>query len=94
MTVPSDLTVDIRGGRLWLSSQGRDVEVDLGRCGPFHAGPIAWTRLLAEYLAPALSQLLGGDGRDGCRFSEGWDPSFSKPFPPELFPRLTAFSLP
>src|SRR5713101_1080493 len=21
-----------------------------------------------------------------CRFSEGWDPSFSKPFPPELFP--------
>jgi hypothetical protein len=25
-----------------------------------------------------------------CRFSEGWDPSFSKPFPPELFPRLNA----
>jgi RNA-directed DNA polymerase len=25
-----------------------------------------------------------------CRFSEGWDPSFSKPFPPELFPRLRA----
>ena len=29
-----------------------------------------------------------------CRFSEGWDPRFSKPFPPELFPRLTAFSVP
>jgi hypothetical protein len=29
-----------------------------------------------------------------CRFAEGWDPSFSKPFPPELFPRLTAFSVP
>jgi len=29
-----------------------------------------------------------------CRFSEEWDPSFSKPFPPELFPRLTAFSVP
>jgi putative transposase len=25
-----------------------------------------------------------------CRFSEGWDPSFSKPFPPELFHRLSA----
>src|SRR5437667_1948951 len=29
-----------------------------------------------------------------CRFSAGWDPRFSKPFPPELFPRLTAFSVP
>jgi hypothetical protein len=29
-----------------------------------------------------------------CRFSEGWDPSFAKPFPPELFTRLTAFSVP
>jgi hypothetical protein len=25
-----------------------------------------------------------------CRFSEGWDPRFSKPFPPDLFPRLRA----
>jgi hypothetical protein len=29
-----------------------------------------------------------------CRFSEGRDPTFSKPFPPELFPRLSALSLP
>src|SRR5436190_24301297 len=25
-----------------------------------------------------------------CRFSEGWDPGFSKPFPPELCRRLRA----
>jgi len=25
-----------------------------------------------------------------CRFSEGWDPSFSKPFPPDLSPHLSA----
>lgn len=31
---------------------------------------------------------------DRCRFSAGWDPRFSKPFPPELFRRLTAFSVP
>ena len=29
-------------------------------------------------------------GGSDCRFSEGWDPRFSKPFPPELFPRLNA----
>lgn len=29
-----------------------------------------------------------------CRFSEGRDPSFSKPFPPDLFPRLSALSVP
>src|SRR5436309_4528824 len=31
---------------------------------------------------------------NNCRFSAGWDPRFSKPFPLELFLRLTAFSVP
>jgi len=44
-----------------------------------------------------MGKVLGGGSSINvmaCRFSEEWDPSFSKPFPPELFPRLTAFSVP
>jgi hypothetical protein len=33
---------------------------------------------------------LRGSWAESCRFSAGRDPAFSKPFPPELFPRLIA----
>jgi hypothetical protein len=34
------------------------------------------------------------DIRPFCRLSEGWDPGFSKPFPPSSFTRVTAAFVP
>ena len=56
MTVPDDLIVDIRDGRLVLSSGARAVTLSLGRHGPFGGGPVLWRRLQQAYLMPALAQ--------------------------------------
>jgi len=58
VTVPDDLRVEIRGGHLLLTSQGRTVDLDIaGRSGVFRDGPVRWSRLVLLYLAPALWQL-------------------------------------
>ena len=55
--IPEDLTVDIRGGKLYLASDGKVVDVELaGRHGVFSHGPLPWRDLCYRHLAPALAQ--------------------------------------
>lgn len=58
MTFPEDLTIEIRGGRVYLRSAGRVVEFDFsGRDGMFRNGPLPWKFIEMAFLAPALSAL-------------------------------------
>ena len=45
-----------------------------------------------QFVVPIPMKRMGMEGEAShlCRFSEGSDPSFSKPFPPEFPPCLTA----
>lgn len=52
--VPDDLRVRIHGGKLYLESGGRTVEVKYRWI--FGEGSIAWRDLLARYIVPALWQ--------------------------------------
>jgi hypothetical protein len=63
--------------------EGRQIECKPQACGRPPTG-----RIRAR--AP---QIWSAEVDASCRFSEGWDPSFSKPFPPELFPHLNASSV-
>lgn len=57
MIVPDDLVVDMRNGRITLTSGQRVVEiVAAGRNGPFANGPISWKRLMLAHIEPALWQ--------------------------------------
>jgi hypothetical protein len=56
LIVPENLTVDIREGHLFLSASGITVDLEIGgRYGVFHRGPMPWSQLLRNHLAPALS---------------------------------------
>lgn len=62
MTVPDDLTIDIRGGKVYLSSKGRTVEIEYTHRGGgvFVNGPVKWRDIQYRYLLPALAQLTAG----------------------------------
>lgn len=56
--VPDDLTIDIRNQMIYLTSNGKTLEINNdGRIGVFAKGPVTWERLKLMYLLPALSVL-------------------------------------
>lgn len=58
LDVPADLTIFVRYGRVWLSSQGETIEWDYAKSHLFDEGAIPWTRVLLLF-EPLLRQLRG-----------------------------------
>lgn len=59
---PSGLTVDIRNQKIYLSANGRTVDiVNDGRVGPFAHGPMPWELLRKAFLDPAFDALTRSD---------------------------------
>ena len=59
MTIPDDLTIEIRGGHVRLSANGRtgDIEYTRRGGGVFFDGPRHWRDMMELYVWPALWQL-------------------------------------
>ena len=61
MNITDDLTLDIRHGKIKLSSNGRTIEYDYTPTrsggGIFADGPVKWRDIEERYLIPALYQL-------------------------------------